>query len=214
MDKIELIKGLREQIVENLRDEILSGRIPEGTPLHETALSKKFGVSRGPIREALLFLTSEGLLITERNSVARVAPAAPDSIHGVVIPIRRTIEIAALRSFFHDITEKDFERWEIILVRLKSACERKDYSAIAEQDMALHRSILERAQQPDLIAIWSVIVARIRHHFRKNHQAYENAMEIYAEHRELIDTFRTGDLEKSVKLLEENIGDPVIIKES
>ncbi len=214
MDKIELIKGLREQIVENLRDEILSGRIPEGTPLHETTLSKKFGVSRGPIREALLFLTSEGLLLTERNSVARVAPAAPDSIHAVVIPIRRTIEIAALRSFYHEISEQDLERWEIILVRLKSACERKDYSAIAELDMNLHRSILERAKQPDLIAIWSVIVARIRHHFRKNHQAYEDAMEIYAEHRELIDSFRAGDLEISVKLLEENIGDPVIIKKA
>lgn len=205
MPAIQLIKGLREQISERLRDDILSGRRPEGAALREMELSAQFGVSRGPIRESLQQLVHEGLLVSERNRGVRVAPLAPNSIRELVVPIRRTIETYALRLFFSDINEADFENWDKILGGLKSACRQKDYAAIAEQDIALHRSFLEQAGQQDLMAIWSVLVARVRHHFRESHLAYEDTMEIYAEHRALIDGFRRGDVEASATELEQNI---------
>ena len=86
-----LIRGLREQIVERLRGEILSGRLTEGTPFREVELSERFGVSRGPIREALQQLTHEGMLVSLRNCGVRVAPDPPDSIRQLVVPIRQTI---------------------------------------------------------------------------------------------------------------------------
>ena len=88
---------------------------------------------------------------------------------------------------------------------MKAACEKRDYAAIAEQDMMLHRSFLHRAGQQDLLAIWSVLVARVRSHFRANNPRYADPLEIYAEHRELIETFRRGDPEASVNTLEEHI---------
>lgn len=205
MPPIQLIKGLREQIVEQLRGDVLAGRLPEGSPLRETELSHRFGVSRGPIREALQELTHEGVLVAEPNCGVRVAPAAPDAVRELVVPIRRTIETYALHSFFDSIHEDDFAVWDEILRHLKTACQQRDYAAIAEQDIALHRSFLNRAGQADLLAIWLVIVARVRQHFRKNHLTYDDPLDIHAEHRELIDTFRRGDLEAAVKELEENI---------
>jgi DNA-binding GntR family transcriptional regulator len=136
---------------------------------------------------------------------ARVAPDPPDSIRELVTPIRETLEVFALRLFVSDLREEDFAAWEEILSRMKAACEKRDYAAIAEQDMALHRSLLQRAGQEDLLAIWSVLVARVRSHFRANNPRYADPLEIYAEHRELIDTFRRGDAEASVKALREHI---------
>jgi len=200
-----LVRGLREQIVQRLRDDVLSGRLAEGTPLREIELSRRFRVSRGPVREALQQLTHEGVLIAEPNRGVRVSPSAPDSIRELVLPIRRTVETYALRLFFADITQDDFAAWERILGRLKDACQKRDYAAIAEQDIALHRAFLDRAAQPDLSAVWSMLVARVRRHFRQEHSKYENPMDIYAEHRALVDTFRRGDLEAAVKALEQNI---------
>jgi len=147
MVRESLVRGLREQIVERLRQDILTERLAEGTPLRETELFAQFGVSRGPIRESLQQLVHEGLLVAERNRGVCVAPRAPDSLHELVVPIRRTIETFALRLFFEQINDQDGEVWDDILEHLKVARRQQDYTAIAEQDIALHRSILKRAGQ-------------------------------------------------------------------
>ncbi len=84
-------------------------------------------------------------------------------------------------------------------------CEQRDYAAIAEQDIALHRSLLERSDQGDLLAIWSVLVARVRHHFRQSHLSYDDPLDIYREHRTLIESFRKNDCDAAVRELEANI---------
>jgi DNA-binding GntR family transcriptional regulator len=196
---------LREQIADRLREDVLSGRLAEGERLSEVKLAERFGVSRGPVREALVQLTHEGLLTAKPNCGVRVAPSAPDSIRGLVIPIRRTIETYALRLFFDDISAEDFRTWKSILNSLKHACQQKDVAAIAEQDIAFHRSILERAGQADLLAIWSTIVARVRSHFRQSYSKYKDLIEVHAEHQAIVDTFRTGDKEAAVLALENNI---------
>jgi len=200
-----LVRGLREQIANQLRDDILAGRLEAGVRLSETSLADRFGVSRGPIREALVQLTNEGMLIGRANCGVTVAPSAPDSIRELIVPIRRTIETFALRLFFDDIGKEDFEVWEEILEKLKAACQKKDFNATAELDIAFHRSLLVRAGQADLLAIWQTIVARIRTHFRHAHLKMQDALKIYAEHRGIVDTFRKGDKEAAVKMLEVNI---------
>ncbi|MFD0689728.1 GntR family transcriptional regulator [Actinomadura fibrosa] len=49
-------------IYERLRDDVLAGRFPAGTPLLETVLAASYGVSRTPVREALARLAQDGLL--------------------------------------------------------------------------------------------------------------------------------------------------------
>jgi DNA-binding GntR family transcriptional regulator len=202
----ELVRGLRGQIVSRLRDDILSGRLAEGQHLSEAHLAGSFGVSRGTIREALVQLTDEGLLVARPNCGVRVAAPAPDSIRAVIVPIRRTIETHALRHFFDDITDDDFRAWEMILHKMEAACQEKDRAAAVEQDIAFHRSLLERAGQPDLLAVWTTIVARIRNHFWRTHLSSKNKpIDVYSDHRALVAAFRDGDKEAAVKALEVHI---------
>ena len=64
-------RTLREQVVEHLREEILSSRLRPGTELHEVNLAQSLGVSRGPLREALGRLAAEGLvtIVPRRGAV-------------------------------------------------------------------------------------------------------------------------------------------------
>ncbi len=201
-----LVFSLREQIAERIRNDVLCGRLAEGEPLTEAKLVARFGVSRTPIREALQQLTHEGLLEGRPNAGVKVAHRPPDAIRELVVPIRRRVETFALRSFFSDLNEADFDQWNRILAALRAACEAGDYAAIAEQDIEFHRSIIRRAKQRDLESLWASLLARVRSHFwatqRRN---YSEPLEIYEEHARIIDAFRSGDIETAVTALENNI---------
>ena len=88
--------NLQEQVASHLRRRILSGRILPGTPLREQNLAVEFGISRGPIRDALLHLTKEGLLLAKPNVGVRVAAEPSAFKRHVIVHLRREIEASAV----------------------------------------------------------------------------------------------------------------------
>jgi len=205
MSETQLVRGLGEQIVERLREDIFSGRIAEGERLREIDLAKRFSVSRGPIREAIQQLTWEGILETDRNKGALVATSAPDEITELIIPLRCTIEKYAVRLFFDQLTDDDFRNWEQILLKMKQACEAGDFALISEHDIAFHRALVKRSHSPDLLAIWSAIVSRVRRHFRESHLDYEDPLKIYEEHLPIIEALKNSSLSEALVIIENHI---------
>src|SRR6202012_1793185 len=86
---------LRARIAERLRAAILAGDIPPGAPLVETALSERFDVSRGPLREALRQLIEEGLVVTMPYTGTHVAARAVDAVREIY-SLRTALEIFAV----------------------------------------------------------------------------------------------------------------------
>ncbi|MFK7777191.1 MAG: GntR family transcriptional regulator [Gimesia sp.] len=205
MKEAQLVRGLGEQIVERLREDIFAGRIAEGERLREADLAKRFAVSRGPIREAIQQLAWEGIVDTDRNKGALVSTSAPDEITELIIPLRCTIEKYAVRLFFDTLTEEDFLHWENILSKMKQACEANDFALISEHDIAFHRALVNRSYSPDLLAIWSSIVSRVRRHFRESHLNYKNPIQIYEEHLPIIDAFKSKSLAEALQVIENHI---------
>ncbi|REK12577.1 MAG: GntR family transcriptional regulator [Planctomycetota bacterium] len=193
--------GLREQIVERLRDDLLSGRLSEGERLVEQDLVDRFGVSRTPVREAIAQLSHEGLLEALPHRSVRVAPTPPDTIRELILPIRATLESFALSAIFDTLTEEDFCHWDEILARLEAACRRGDWAETVNCDIAFHRSIIRRTGQKDLEAIWSAIVIRVRSHFWKSHREYQDLLDLYREHKRIVDVFRQGDKQAAIDVL-------------
>ncbi len=206
VDEPPLALSLPEQIAAHLRNDVLCGRLPEGQRLRESDLVSRFGVSRTPIREALRQLIQEGLLDGLPNTGVTVSKRPPDAVRDLVVPIRRTLESYALRAFFDQIDDDDYQIWEEILGRMRTACVESDFHRIAEHDIAFHRSIVCRAKLPDIEAIWASLVARVRSHFWETQRRdYLDPLEIHAEHVEILEAFRTGDVEKAVRTLEKHI---------
>jgi DNA-binding GntR family transcriptional regulator len=197
-----LIRSLREQVADRLRRDVLAGELPPGEHLREVELAGRFGVSRGPVRDALLQLAKEGWLVLEPHCGAKVAGPAPEILLPLIRAQRRKVEGFALRRFFKDVTPDDFAAWDEVLEKMRGACEREDYPAIVLQDIALHLSFIERAGQPEVLDLWLPLVARMRFAYEKY---YHNALEIYDEHRAIIDALRRRDLKATLKALETNI---------
>ena len=192
-------------VVEKLRSEILSGILEEDTPLREMQLAKKFNVGRAKIREALIILSNEGLTYSKHNFGMRVSKFSNDAIYNLVIPLRRTVEIFAIRQYFHEINSKDIRSWENCLKKMEIACLTKSFNKIIECDIEFHRLIVERSNIVDLISIWNLLISRVRGHFMRNYHKHRDPMEIYFEHEAIFFMFRTGKLDAAIQILESNI---------
>src|ERR1700691_6109275 len=107
MPKSCLTRGLRDQIAEELRRDIVAGRFAPGVQMVERQLAQRFGVSHAPIREALLLLAHEGFLVAETNRGAQVAPRLSATLRRFFMALRTALETFALRSCVNRLSEED-----------------------------------------------------------------------------------------------------------
>jgi DNA-binding GntR family transcriptional regulator len=194
-------RTIREQIVEQLRSEVLSGEIAEGESLREQKLAARFGVSRGPIRDALLQLTQEGLLVAEPNRGVRVSGGPSQMIQPLVVETRRRIERFALDAVFDKLTAEDNRALDEVLARFKSACEKGEMKEVVERDLALHRWIVERAGDADLLAMWLQVIVRMRLRYTR----HKTLLDSYREHKRIVDAIKKRDRAAALASLEANI---------
>ena len=192
-------------IVEKLRSDILSGVLKENSPLRETILAKRYNVGRAIVREALIILSNEGLTYSKHNFGMRVSKFSNDAIDNLVIPLRRTVEIFALRQYFHEINSEDIRSWENCLQKMKIACSENSFIHIVESDIEFHRLIVVRSNIIDVISIWNLLIFRVKGHFMRNYHKYRDTMEIYYEHDAILSMFKTGKLDSAIQILESNI---------
>jgi DNA-binding GntR family transcriptional regulator len=194
-------RTIREQIVEQLRRDVLHGNFAAGESLREQPLAKRFGVSRGPIRDALLQLTQEGLLIAEPNRGVRVSGGPSDLIQPLVVDTRRRIEKLALETIFDGLSDDDVEQLARIVAEMKTACEKNDLKQTIDRDLAMHRWIVERAGDADLTALWLQVILRMRLRYTR----HDTLLEAYHEHKQVIDAVGRRDKAAAVAALEANI---------
>lgn len=201
MPAFEIYRTLPEQIAARLRQEVLSSKLKPGDPLREVDLSERFGVSRGPVREAFRQLTQQGLLVLEPNKGVRVAQNPSGEVRPLVVQLRRTIETFVLDSIFDRITEEDIALWEELLANIRLACESNDVDALTEADLRFHQAIIQSHDDKDLFTLWQPIAMRIMMHYNR----LDDIMESYREHERILDAIRQGDRVAALKALETNI---------
>jgi DNA-binding GntR family transcriptional regulator len=218
MSTPETVLSSREQIVNQLRGEIFGGVLRAGEPLREMSLARQFGVSRGPVRQALQELTREGLLVARSNCGVTVAGTASDEVRDLFTPMRAMIETYALNVSFDALTEADVRAWDRRLKLLRLACEDGDYPAILRHDFEFHRSIVLRAGGEDLVPVWTLIMTRVKPYpewlsrwkrsqarKRGGGDAANDPMEIHAIHSELVAVLRSGDKAAAMSALSDHI---------
>jgi DNA-binding GntR family transcriptional regulator len=132
-------RQLWEVVANQLRDEILDGRLPAGSRLVEAELAGRFGVSRGPIRDALQDLARTGLALDLPRRGTFVSSLTERDLEDVYV-IRRAIEEAAVGLTIDRADDTDVAAIFEALAVAEAAYGGDDLAAAWDADMAFHRA--------------------------------------------------------------------------
>ena len=152
-------KQLWESIAEMLRDEILEGRLAAGARLVETDLAARFGVSRGPVRDALAELARQGLAVDLPRRGTFVSSLTETDLDEVYV-LRRAIEEAAVRLAIGKATDEDVAEMQAALGAVEAAYGRRDLAAAWEADMAFHRTYCRLSGNGRLLALYDHLASQ------------------------------------------------------
>ncbi|NBE53295.1 GntR family transcriptional regulator [Streptomyces boluensis] len=198
-----LQRGLAVQMVETLRERLLSGRIASGTRINEVELARELNISRGPLREAIRQLVSEGLLVHRPNKGAVVFEAEPGEVEAL-FELRAALETAAARLAAVRRDRKD-------ITALRRSCERsRKHLAAGRQfvhhnDLDFHRALLEAARSPRITEqVWRVqqqiIVVRSRQDVATSHSDAS-----LTDHEQLAEAIAEGQADRAAELMERHL---------
>ena len=152
-------RSTAESAADQLREAIIFGELPMGTPLSEAAIAEKFGISRTPVREALRLLAQEGLVQLRPfagANVFRVSRAELRQLFG----FREMLETAALEQALQVSGTKLAEALKPIITRMRAALAADDSRQYLALDSEFHEAILKAAQNPLLSAAYQLVAHR------------------------------------------------------
>jgi DNA-binding GntR family transcriptional regulator len=191
-----------KNVYETLRNEILSLKLQPGQLLDEMSLAERFDMSRSPVREALIRLSGEDLVVTLANRSTIVAPIEvatfPKYVEALDIAQRMNTRLAAELRTDADLKiiarrQKDFE----------AAVRSGDHLQMSEANKQFHMSIANAGKNSYLASFYERLLnegQRMLHlHFEYIERTHEGYL-LTDEHQLMFEAIKAKDVEKADEL--------------
>jgi DNA-binding GntR family transcriptional regulator len=134
---ISRTKSLKEKAYDILKELILTGRLEQGKLHNEKRLAEVLGVSRTPVREALLELSREGMVSFVPSKGVKVLKITPKQVQEV-FELRRIIEGYIIKSIPKQLTPVDLKKIEKILGKQDRSASKDEELSFIEMDKEFH----------------------------------------------------------------------------
>ncbi len=141
---------MRDNVASTLRQALFDGYFQPGEDLTEVGLASQLKVSRGPVREALLMLAQEGLVVHSQNKGFSVFQLAEEDFT-LIILARMPLEITALEAARERVTPEDLEALTRIKDQLLAAYCDGNFAQTTRFDKEFHSRLWETAGNPWLV---------------------------------------------------------------
>jgi DNA-binding GntR family transcriptional regulator len=151
---------LADEVADAIRDAIFAGSIDLGQRLVEEDLAAGLNVSRGPVREALVRLSQEGLVHMERHRGATVAHLGLDEVNEIY-SLRTAVERLAAEWLCRNATAGDFKKMAEVLGQFDQLARPLTRSAVAGLDVAFHDAVYQAAHHERLYQAWLALRSQI-----------------------------------------------------
>ncbi|MDP2915963.1 MAG: GntR family transcriptional regulator, partial [Candidatus Aminicenantes bacterium] len=191
MDKKPLlnIKSLKEQVYEYLREQMRNGHLLPGSVIDMEETSKKLGVSKTPLRDALLQLEMEGFVsILPRRKVIVNVLSLQDIKN--MYEIIGALESEALLSAFDRLQDSDIRHLDALNREMKEAIDKDDFDLYYEKNLRFHDVFLNRGGNESLVKIVNTLKKRLYDFPRQQGFVKEWEQASIGEHGRLVELIR------------------------
>jgi len=195
---------LSTALVSKLRIEILTERIRPGEKLTEQTISKTYGVSRTPIREALKSLESEGLVEMIPNRGAFVTGMSESDIRDIFI-LRMQSEMQAVHWAIERRTQEEMETIEETLEFMRFYTERGDAKRMSTINVSFHSQIAEASHNRILIENLSRVQNYIRYSLHVSPYRESDLDTLFKEHKSIYNAFKHNDPEAGAAAMKKHV---------
>lgn len=144
--------ALGEQLAMVLRDQIVRRQLMPGTHLVEDALAAEYDVSRGPVRDALRQLESQGLVESRRRGFFVVGLSQTDIDD--LYELRESIELVAVDRAVTQVTPEQLRHGREIVADMLACADRSAADGFAEADMRFHALLYRMGGNRRLQDVW------------------------------------------------------------
>lgn len=200
MNKVTTLKSatLPDDLTQRLTAEIIDGVLPLGSKISEPELAKRYGVSRGPLREALVKLETLGLITRTANVGARVVELNIADLLDT-FTLREAMEGMAARLAAELISEAEIEQLYALLEDHQAHLDANQDGHYASQNgnEDFHLRIIHASQNKKLIRVLTQdLYATIRMYRRYTADSRPDPRQALREHKAILDAIanREGDL--------------------
>jgi DNA-binding GntR family transcriptional regulator len=199
-------RNMAEQIATALRQGIADGKLRPGARLPEVQIAREMGTSRAPLREALIQLEREGLVVRQPNRGTFVADLTEDLVREVA-SLRGVLEGFAASLAVKRLTRKDFERLETILKEMLTVARRGDFPRMVEWDYQFHEYIMRASGHRLLYETWVGMDRKIRVYLSATNLMYADMKAVVHGHLPILQALRRRDPLRAARVMAEHMGE-------
>jgi DNA-binding GntR family transcriptional regulator len=189
-----------DMVYEVLRESILKGVFQPGERLRQDQLAEAIGVSRIPVRSALLQLESDGLITFNPYRGAVVNALTPDEMREIY-EIRGVLERHALRKTIKDMTPERLEHLEQLARELNTVKDGEEFLARRNE---FYRELYDGERHPRLVGMIEKLRADAGRYWLEHKVEYVSRPG-QRDHLHVLEFIRRGDIDGAVRWLHEHL---------
>lgn len=195
---------LTQQLVDSIREDILSGHYEPHSNLRQDALAEKYGVSRIPVREALLQLEGEGLVSIQPRRGAIVTPLSLLEVDDV-FALRLLLEIRLYHASAPKLDAAAIEMASEANQRYRDAIVNQQHAVLGAINAELHMALYREAPLPTTRQIVAALLQTSQRYTRIQLRTDAALQQSLAEHDQLLQLTHDGNYHAAETLLDEHI---------
>ncbi len=205
-----LTRLLHEEVIDRLRDMIVQGELAPGTKLNERVLAEQLGISRTPLREAIKYLASEGLVELLPNRGAMVAPLESERVKEI-FTVLGALEALAGELACRNATDADIAEIRALHYQMVAHHARGELAQYFHYNQKIHIRLVECTGNATLAQVYRGLnahVRRARYMANLSHERWDAAVR---EHEEILDALSTRDSPRLQQLLRDHLARKLVL---